>query len=385
MSDSIIPCQRFLFDIPEEMAYFNCSYMAPSLKSVRAAGELGVARKSTPWAVKAEDFFNESSRLRSAFAELIDVEADHIALLPSVSYGIETAAANLALKQGQHILVLAEQFPSNYYPWLEKAKRCGGEMKVVARPSDHDWTKAVLEAMNSKTGIVALPHCHWTDGTLVDLETVGKRCQEMAVPLVLDVTQSLGALPIDVANIKPAFMVAATYKWLLGPYSLAMMYVNRDYHLGTPLENNWITRKDSENFSGLVNYTPALIQNAVRFDVGERSNFALQPMAIAAADQLLSWSVPAIQASLSGLTDQIQVKAEALGFQVPQRERRGGHMIGIRLDRALPADLANQLAEQNIFVSVRGNAIRISPHLYNHEGDINRLFNTLEWLLKQAG
>jgi len=384
MSDSIIPSQRFLFDIPEEMAYFNCSYMAPSLKSVRAAGELGVARKSTPWAVKAEDFFNESNRTRALFAELIGATANDIALVPSVSYGMETAAANMPVKSGQHILVLDEQFPSNYYPWLEKAKRNGAEMKTVPRPPDHDWTSRVLEAITPETAIVTLPHCHWTDGTMIGLEAVGERCQAMGIPLILDATQSLGAMPLDLKRVKPAFMVAASYKWLLGPYSLAMMYVDPAYHLGTPLENNWITRKESENFSGLVNYTSDLVQSAVRFDVGERSNFALLPMAIAALDQLLAWSVPSIQASLSALTAKIESRAVALGFQVPPKERRGGHMLGIRMDGPLPADLANQLAEQNIFVSVRGNAIRISPHLYNNDGDINRLFGTLEWLLKRS-
>lgn len=383
MSDSTIPCQRFLFDIPEEVAYFNCAYMAPSLKSVKAAGEFGVARKSTPWTVKAEDFFNESSVLRGLFAELIGAGQDDIALLPSVSYGIETAAANLTLRAGQHILVLDAQFPSNYYPWLEKSNRSGATLKVIARPVDNDWTKAVLDAMGSDTGIVALANCHWTDGTLIDLEAVGSRCQELGIPLVLDTTQSLGAFPLDLKKVKPAFMVAAAYKWLLGPYSLAMMYVAPEYHQGKPLENNWITRKESENFSGLVNYTSDLVPSAVRFDVGERSNFALLPMAIAALEQLLSWGVPSIQASLSILTAQIESRARELGFKVPPRERRGQHMIGIRMEGALPMDLASQLAEQNIFVSVRGNAIRISPHLYNHEGDIHRLFSTLEWLLKR--
>lgn len=377
MLDTTIPCQRFLFDIPDDIAYFNCAYMAPSLKSVRAAGELGVGLKSKPWVVGAEDFFKDSKKLRGLVAELIGCESQEIAIIPSVSYGIATAAANLALPREKHCIVLEEQFPSNYYAW---EKTC--DVRTVTRPSDGNWTQAVLDSIDSATGVVALPHCHWTDGSMLDLNRIGETCQQRHIPLVLDVTQSLGALPLDLQQVKPAFMVAAAYKWLLGPYSLAFMYVDPAHHNGTPLEQNWIARKDSENFGNLVQYTSHYEPGAIRFDVGERSNFTLLPMSIAAIHQILSWGIDFIQNSLSLMTMEMAEQAKSLGFQVEKASQRCGHMLGIRAPQGLPDDLLKTLNEQNIFVSIRGDAIRISPHLYNHEGDSHRLFNVLKWVFK---
>ena len=372
-----VPCQRFLFDIPEDVAYFNCAYMAPSLKSVRAAGEMGVAAKSNPWMIKPGDFFTESAQLKSLLAELIGCAAENLALVPSVSYGIATAASNLKIGQDQHVLVLEEQFPSNIYAW--KAR---GELRTVPRPSNGHWTPSVIEAMDANTAVVSVPHCHWTDGSMLDLEEIGKICQQRDIPLVLDVTQSLGALPLNLDLVKPSFMVAAAYKWLLGPYSLGFMYVDPKYHNGKPLEENWITRAGSENFGGLIHYTDAYAPGAGRFDMGERSNFALLPMAAAALEQILSWGVDAIQATLRVMTLDIAEKAKALGCVVGDPETHAGHLLGIRFGEKMPPNLAESLAEQNIFVSIRGNSMRISPHLYNHEGDINRLLNVLKWHLK---
>lgn len=383
MSPKIIPCQRFLFDIPEEVAFLNCANLAPSLKSVRAAGEMGVARKSTPWMITSDNFFDESEILRNLVATLIGTSSQNIAIIPSVSYGIATAAANLHLDQGKHCLILGEQFPSNAYAWLEKDTQNPSSVRTINRPEQGSWTDAVLAGMDDQTGLVALPHCHWTDGSLLDLEAIGEQCQNLSIPLVLDVTQSLGALPLNLDKVKPAFMIAAAYKWLLGPYSMAFMYVDPAYHGGIPLEKNWITRQGSRNFAGLVNYTTELVEGAVRYDMGQRSNFALQPMAIAALEQILAWEIPAIQASLRALTDLMVDHAKTLGFQ-PGTETRAGHLLGIRREEPLPQDLISKLAEQNIFVGARGNALRLSPHLYNHEGDVHRFFNVLEWQLKQG-
>ncbi|MEM7025952.1 MAG: aminotransferase class V-fold PLP-dependent enzyme, partial [Pseudomonadota bacterium] len=140
-------------------------------------------------------------------------------MIPAASYGVGVAAANLPCGQGRRILVLADQFPSNVYAWDDLARRTGGEIVRVARPVDGDWTPAVLAELDERVAITALPHCHWTDGSLIDLVTVAKSCREVGSALVLDVTQSLGALPLDLAAIDPDYVACAGYKWLLGPYS----------------------------------------------------------------------------------------------------------------------------------------------------------------------
>lgn len=369
------------FGIPDEITYLNCAYMSPAHIRVKEAGHRAIESKSRPWQITSQQFFTESDTARQHFARLLGGDSAGVSILPSVSYGIGTAAANLKLRSGHKVVLLAEQFPSNTYPWIDLAKCREGELMFVERPSHGSWTDAVLAAIDERTDLVALPHCHWTDGRLLDLERIGAQCARLSLPLVLDVTQSLGVLSIDLDRVQPAFVVAAAYKWLLGPYSLAFMWVAPPYRLGRPLELNWIAREGSERFSDLVNYRDALRSDAQRYDVGERSNFTLLPMATTALDMICEWQPNQIAHSLRGITNGIAERALEMGFQVNEPEERAPHLIGLRWPPGLPPNLTLQLASNNVFVSARGNAIRIAPHLYNDESDVERLFAELKRLL----
>lgn len=373
----MIPNQKHLFNIPEDITYLNCAYLSPQLRSVTAAGHKSVSSKENPWLLTPPDFFTLTEQTRSLFAELIEARTDDIAFIPAVSYGVAVAAINVKVEKNQVVVVLEDQFPSNVYPWRELAKEKGAELKTVARPEDDDWTETLLNHIDENTAVVAVANCHWTDGGIIDLVKLGQRCREIKAALVIDATQSLGALPFSVSEVQPDFVIAASYKWLLGPYSLGYMYVKPDYHDGVPLEQNWINRKHSENFAGLVNYRDDFQTGARRFDVGERSNFALMPMAFAALKQIWDWQVPEIASKLSTMTAEIAHRATALGLNVAPPHLRAGHLLGIRFPEGVPADLVEQLSHNQIYVSVRGNSIRISPHLYNTEHDIDKLFKTL--------
>jgi selenocysteine lyase/cysteine desulfurase len=369
--------QRELFDIPAGVTYLNCSYMAPQLRSVTAAGLAAVARKSAPWNVPPSAFFDESERLRATFAAVAGVDADAIALVPSVSYGVGTAVANIAIAAGQTVVVLAEQFPSNVYAWRAVAAARGAEVVTVARPADGDWTAAVTAVIDERTAVVAVPQCHWTDGSIVELVAVGAVARGVGAALVVDATQSFGAVPFDVAAVQPDFLVTAGYKWLLGPYSLGYLYVAPHRRDGVPLEHNWITRAGSEDFTALVDYRDEPAPGARRFDVGERSNFVLVPMAIAALEQILAWGVSSIAATLGELTAAIASGAASLGYRTAPPDLRGPHMLGLRNPSGVPASLAARLADQQIHVSIRGDSIRVSPHLYNTPDDVARLLSAL--------
>lgn len=377
----MIPSQRHLFDIPDDIAYFNCAYMGPLLKAARAAGHTGVDRKALPWSVSPEDFFAESEQARSLFAQLIGAAADDIAIIPSASYGTAIAARNLPLKAGEKILLLEDQFPSNVYCWTERTKESGAEIMTVPAPADHDWTSAVLKAIDNKVAIAALPHNHWTDGARLDLEAIGAKLRAQGAKLVLDVTQSLGAMPLDLEKVKPDFMIAAAYKWLLGPYSLGFIYVAPEHQGGDPLEYNWLNREGSENFAGLVEYVDAYQQGARRFDMGERANFALMPVAVAALEQLLEWGVADIQETLTQKTRDIAARCAELGLTSLPDDMRSGHFLGLRRDGGLPKDLLERLRTENIHVSVRGSSMRITPHLFNNEADSDRLLAALKNIL----
>src|SRR6202140_3773918 len=250
----MIPNQRHLFDIPADVAYLNCAYMSPLMKPVIEAGATGLGRKAHPWELTPDQFFTGSDEFRATAAQLFDCSADCIAIVPSASYGIATAARNLPVKKGQSILVLDEQFPSNYYPWQRRAEETGASLKIVAWPADNDWTAAVLESLTPDVAIAALPNVQWTSGGRLDLVRIGEACRKLGAALVLDLTQSLGALPFSVRDVRPDFAVAASYKWLLGPYSVGLLYVAPKWHKGKPLEENWIQRANASAFSSLTLY-----------------------------------------------------------------------------------------------------------------------------------
>ncbi len=374
----MIPNQRDKFDMPDDVAYLNCAYMSPLMHEVVAAAGKGVEFKQRPWTYTGPDFFTYSEAYRSLAGQLINTNPDHIAIVPSASYGLQIAANNLPLSKGGEILVIEDQFPSNIYPWQEKAKACGGHVRTIPRPHDGDWTKAVVSAVQDHTEILALPATHWADGGFLDLEIIGKVARDVGSALVLDLTQSLGVMPFDASKIRPDYMVVAGYKWLMGPYSLGFLYVDKKWHEGMPLEHNWMNRAGSEDFSRLVDYQDGFQAGARRFDMGEKSNPAQLMSASAALTQLLAWNVEEISKTLGARNAKIAQQARAMGLSVVRDDLRCPHFLGLGFPDGIPKGLAETLAAQNIFVSIRGASVRVTPHLYNTDADIERLMNVLK-------
>lgn len=379
MTQPLLPSQRPLFDIPPDVAYFNAAYMGPLPKAAVAAGEAAAKLKARPWTIAVSDFFGESDRARAAFARLVNAAPDDVALIPAVSYGMAQAAHNIPLKQGQRVLIPAEEFPSNVYPWREAAKAAGAEVTMIARPADDDWTNALLQHIDGRTAAAVLSVCHWTDGGLVDFARVGAALKRQGAALVIDGTQALGAWPCDVKTLDPDFLVCGGYKWLLGPYSFGYLYVAPRWQQGRPIEQNWIARQQSEDFAGLVHYRDDYQPGARRFDVGERSNFALAPVARTSLEFLLDLGIERIQATLGQRNAIIAERAAAeLGLGSVAADRRAPHYLGLRFKGPVPADLPARLAEAKVFVSVRGSAMRVTPHVYNTDEDVAHLFAVLK-------
>ena len=377
------PADRHSFSIPGEVRYLNCAYMAPLHRSVEAAGIRGVQRKRTPWALRAGDFFEESDRVRTLFSRLVGcTDPRRIALLPSASYGISVAARNAGLGPGQRVVLTEGQFPGNVYPWMRAAAEAGASVTLVPPPEGEGrgrrWNEAILEAIGPGTGAVSLGAVHWTDGTRFDLEAIGARAREVGAVFVVDGSQSVGALPFDVERVRPDALVVVGYKWMLGPYSTALGFFGARFDSGVPLEETWISREGSEDFGRLVEYRDRYQPGAVRYDVGERSNFALLPMVEAALELLLDWSPQRIQDHTRGLTDRIAAGVRELGYGVEEKEWREGHILGIRTGgRGDPARLQAELEAVGVHASLRGSAVRVSPHLYNTEEDADSLVEAL--------
>lgn len=370
--------QRNRFQVPEGIVYFNTASLAPQLRAVRKAGEAALERTSAPWKIAESDWFTESERLRGLFAQVVGGDAESIALVPASSYGLAVAAANLEAEPGQSVLVLDEEYPSGIYTWRAFARRTGAELRTVGREQGQSWTEAIIDALDERVAIASLPNMHWTNGALVDLGPVSERVHELGAALVLDVSQSAGAMPIDVSELRPDFLVAVGYKWLLGPYSLGYLYVDERHRGGEPIEHNWIAREGAEDFARLVDYTDEMQPGARRFDVGERTNFVLTPMAIAALEQILDWSVPAIETALSEVTAEIEEGARSRGLKTLPAAQRGPQMIGIELPEPGRGRIAAEMKMRGVHAGLRSSWLRVAPHLHTTQSDIDQLFAALD-------
>ena len=380
--NTALACQKSRFALDEGAHFLNCAYLGPLPRSVAEAGMEGIRRKCSPTPFPSEEFFTDCDRARDRFGRLVNAPPERIALAPSASYGIEVAARNLPLAPGQNIVVLGEQFPSNVYAWRRRAEAHGCDVRTVDRPgpppSAELWNERLLEAIEPDTAVVSLPHCHWTDGTRIDLEAAGRRAREVGAALVIDGSQSIGAVPFDVERIRPDALITVGYKWLLGPYSTAFGYYGPRFDGGTPLEETWISRRGSEDFQGLVDYTDEYREGAARYDVGQTSNFILIPMLIEALDLILDWDPARIldycRALLSGLADELRVR----GWAIEDDAWRTGNILGVRLPAGCDlAEVEARLDEARVYASLRGDALRVSPNVYNEPRDIDALRRVL--------
>ncbi len=373
----IIPCQKHLFSIPDDVAYLNNAYMSPLMNSVVSAMGTGIACKVAPWTYTSDQFFTYPAKARGLAAQIFGTVADNIAIVPSASYGLQIAANALPLGKGQEVLVMADQFPSNIYPWQEKAKAVEGHVTILPVPHDHDWTREILGAITEKTAIIALSQTHWSSGATLNLNRIRAKLDRVGGALVLDLTQSLGAQPFQVSDIRPDFAVCATYKWLMGPYSLGFLYVDPKWHIAEPLEHNWMNRSGSEDFTGLTHYRDTFQKGATKFDMGEKSNPAQLMGAISALQQILDWGVDNISETLGAKTEMIVQALPDAKISVLPKDIRAPHYLGLFFADGVPENLPGFLSAQNIFISVRGPVLRVTPHLYVSETDISRFIGAI--------
>jgi selenocysteine lyase/cysteine desulfurase len=374
---AMIANQRSLFDIPDDIAYFNCASLAPLMSCALEAGRKAQASRARPWTIGIDDWFALVERRRELLAGIVGASSESIALVPATSYGLATAARNLFASEGQRILLIAEDYPSAVYTWRRFCQRTGASILTVKRRAEEDWTTVILAALDERVAIIQVPNVHWTDGAVVDLAVVAERARAVGAKLVVDASQSLGVLPIDLATVRPDFLVAVGYKWLLGPFGLGYLYVADQWLDGEPLEENWINRVRSDDFAALVDYQNRYQNGARRFDVGERTSFETTPIAVAALEQIQRWTAQALAETLCAKAAQIARRAEDLGIQLTTRATQISHMLGLAVAPEEIHGTAQRLRNFNVFVGVRGSSIRISPHVYTTDQDIARLMSGL--------
>ncbi len=356
--------------------------MSPLMKKVENAGVKGMRLKRKPFHIGPEEFFKETETVRLLFSQLIENdENERVVIIPAASYGLANVVHNLPFKDGE-ILIADEQFPSNVYPWMALSKK-GFDIKIVSAPQSttrgQDWNSEILNAINDRTRVVAIGHVHWSDGTIFQLELIREKLDKVGGLLIIDGTQSIGAMPFNVKKYRPDAVVCAGYKWLMGPYSIGLAYYGPAFDHGSPVEENWINRMKSDDFAGLVKYQDEYREKALRYEVGEHSNFILIPMIHAALKQVLKWDPKNIQEYCKMLTTEPLKELRELGYRIENDQWRGQHLFGARLPKSINADeLRKAFTKHRVSVSTRGDAIRIAPHVYNDEMDMRKLLKAMK-------
>jgi len=377
-------CKKDLFQLPEDIHYLNGAYMSPLPRSVEEAGISGMQRKRNPICITTADYFTETGLAKSLFAKLINATGDECAIIPSASYGLGNAIKNIPVSQGRELLLVEQEFPSDFYPAQQYCVEHQKELKTILAPEPGDrrsaiWSEKILDSITADTAAVIMSSIHWTDGTLFDLKAIGEKCRQHNCLFIVDGTQSVGALPIDVQDLKIDALVCAGYKWLLAPYSIGIAYYGPAFLKGIPMENSWLNRSSADGSRPITDYTPEFRPGAARYDVGESCNYTLVPMLVKGLELVTEWEPAQIQDYSRQLAEPLIPFLREKGFYVADAAARTSHLFGMRLPEGMNRqELIALLQHDKIFVSPRGAGIRISIHVYNTESDIHAFMNCLD-------
>lgn len=387
--DQISPEQRLLpleraaeaFALPAGSVYLDSAAHGPPLRAMRAAGELALRESATSWF--GPRWRTQIESVRALAAGLFDGDPDAVALIPSAAYGLSIAARNLPLQRGDSVLLLEGQFPSSRLPWLRRCAQVGAEIVVAARRAGTDWTATVLQSLdeNPSIRVLALPQVHWQDGTLLDLTAIAQRARERDALLVLDLSQSLGALPVELERWQPEFVVAVGYKWLLGPYGLSWMWVAPRWRgTGEPLEDGWVANDSEALWEAAASDAISPLPGARRFDADGVCDRPRLAMAEVALRQIHAWKVTAIADALRMRTHTLldALHGHDLDAWLPTGEC--AHFCALQPPRSKIDALAAHLHACGVYFTQRNGRLRLAPYLHMEPAQLQQVANLIgDW------
>jgi selenocysteine lyase/cysteine desulfurase len=381
MNEPMLPSQREHFEMPREICFLNAASWSPLPRRTLEAGRAAVERKGQPWKLPG-GFANEMhERTRAAAARLINADADDIALISSVGYGVATAAKLVTIPRGSRVLVLENDHSSPVLEWQSRAEAQGFVVDTVRQPGDGDWTSAVLSAVERpgapSVGLASISSVHWSDGGLIDIEKVGAALKKQGAMFLVDATHGVGVLAMDVKALDPDFVIFPTYKWLIGPYGRAFIYIAKRHQDGIPLEQTSYGRRNVNSERDIYFADVGYVPNARRFDMGERDHFISMEMAAIGMEMMSAWGAGAVVRRLNMLTERIAEGLQNAGVQMAEARFRAPHILSLGFRGGMPAGLVEGLAGEGIHVAPRLGRMRISPHVYNDEADADRFVAAL--------
>jgi selenocysteine lyase/cysteine desulfurase len=234
----------------------------------------------------------------------------------------------------------------------------------------------VLEAMTRKgaapLSLVSISSVHWSDGGAIDLPRIAEAARQAGAAFLVDATHDAGVRRIDVKTLDPDFLIFPTYKWVLGPYGRAFMYVAKRRQDGVPLEQTAPARKGVAAEQKVYFRDLSYADGARRYDMGERDHFITLEMAAVGMEMMAGWGNDPIVARLAMLTDRLADGLANSGVRVLDRKLRAPHLLCLQFPKGMADDLPQKLAAENVYAAPRLGRLRISPHVYNDEQDVDR-------------
>ncbi len=367
---------RDLFPVTQRYAYLNHASVAALPTPVTAAMTRYLTERSAHGSESLLDWDQDIERVRRLAARFLGAHRDEIIFTGSISHGLNIVAAGLDWRPGDNLICAETEFTANVYPWTNLRRR-GVEVRFAPACDHRILVTDISRLMDQCTRLVAISFVEFCTGYRLDLEALSALCRDRGTYLCVDSIQGLGALQFRVDQTPVDFVAAHAAKWMLGPIGAAFLYVRRDLVSQLdPVMAGWRGVVDRDDY---FCYDSPLREGGERFEPGSLNAVGLVGME-AAMELLLSVGQPAIEERILALTDLLisglQARNCTLTSPVSNRSERSG-IVCFRHPAVPSAVLMERLREEQILVSLRGDVIRVSPHFYNNEADLERLVAVL--------
>jgi selenocysteine lyase/cysteine desulfurase len=378
MDDKTIEKYRREFPVVENYIYLDHAGVAPASLRVKSAVEVFLRESSEGGAFHYPAWAHRVNEVRTSCARLIHAEADEIAFVKNTSHGLSLVAEGINWKAGENILFYEREFPSNIFPW-QNLKRKGVEARLVPFRNGRVQIEDIERLMDSRTRMVTVSSVQFSNGFRIDLKRLGGLCRDRNILLCVDAIQSLGMIPMDVQACNVDFLSADAHKWLLGPEGIGIFYCRKE--LTERIAPSLIGWKSVQNEFDFDQPHLVLKRDAQRFEEGSMNLMGVFGLG-AAVELLLEASIEDIEQHVLDLGDEIIEEADKRGFEIltPRERRERGGNVTFRGHFDQEA-VRSGLREKGIMVNVRGGGLRVSPHFYNIESDIERLFEAIDGLM----
>jgi len=367
----------------EDATYLNLAGQSPLPRvSVRAV-QTALEAKKFPHHKTDATYFEVPNRIRECLARLIGGKSEEIALTSGASTGVAAVAYALTWKPGDEVIIAKGEFPLQYTAWKPMEEREGVNVKIVAPKNRFLSADDLIAAMTPRTRVVSVSLVRYDDGSLLDAPRVAAACHAQGALLLLDASQCCGAMTMDVNHLGADFLVCAGYKWLLSPFGTGFFWINSK-HLPTvrPGPFYWMAVQGSDNFSALNFDDPKPAPNAKRWDAPEWAsyfnfNLAAMDTSVELVSRMGPECVAAHNRKLIDLMFERLPKDRCTPASPLDAAQRGPYGCFAARSREKTAELYQRLRKENVIVSLREGNIRVSPHLYNTERDIDRLISVI--------